>query len=397
LTPTDAALPEANRTNVFLVLLSLVGLAAWLFLTFGRAFFWLDPPGPAPPAPERFPDVDVIIPARNEAPTVGRTVRSLLSQDFPGRIRVTIVDDHSDDGTASAASEGVEVPAGRELTVHTAPPLQAGWTGKVWAMNAGLRLSATRDAQSEFVLFTDADIVHPPGNLRRLVARAAQPDEQGHPRDLVSQMVRLHCATWAEKLTIPAFVYFFRMLYPFGLVNRQQSRTAAAAGGVMLVRRAALERIAGLESIRSELIDDCALAARIKKRGPLWLELSGETVSLRVYPRVRDAWAMIARSAFTQLRPSVLLLAGTTVGLSVIFVLPPFMVAFGGRIAASLAAVSWCLMTLSYLPTIRMYNIHSLWALSLPFSSLVYLGATLDSARRHWIGRGGAWKGRHAG
>jgi hopene-associated glycosyltransferase HpnB len=389
--------PEAHRANVFLILLSSIGLAGWLLLIFGRAFFWLDRTGPLPPAPDRFPDIDVIIPARNEAPTVGRTVRSLLSQDFPGRIRVTVVDDHSDDGTASAACEGVEVPAGRELTVHTAPPLQAGWTGKVWAMNTGLRLSATRDAQSKFVLFTDADIVHPPGNLRRLVARAAQPDEQGQPRDLVSQMVRLHCVTWAEKLTIPAFVYFFRMLYPFGLVNRQTSRTAAAAGGVMLVRRTALERIGGLESIRSELIDDCALAARIKKGGSVWLELSRETESLRVYPRVRDAWTMIARSAFTQLRQSVLLLLGTTVGLSVIFVLPPFLVAFGGRISASLAAVSWCLMTISYLSTIRMYDIHPLWALSLPFSSLVYLGATLDSARRHWSGRGGTWKGRQAG
>jgi hopene-associated glycosyltransferase HpnB len=241
----------------------------------------------------------------------------------------------------------------------------------------------------DLLLFTDADIAHHRTNLAELVARL-----EGERRDLVSLMVRLRCRSWAERLMIPAFVFFFAMLYPFAWSNDPRKKTAAAAGGCVLLRRAAYQRIGGFAAIHGALIDDCALAQAVKTSGgSLWLGLTQQTVSLRPYPRMSNIWRMVARTAYAQLRYSPLLLAGTLLGLGVTYLAPPAL-AFTGGVGGWLAATAWAAMTLVYLPMVRFYGLSPLWALLLPVTSLVYLAATLDSARRYWRGAGGEWKGR---
>jgi hopene-associated glycosyltransferase HpnB len=304
-------------------------------------------------------------------------VASLLNQDYPASLHVILVDDHSEDGTADvarAAAAGSLRPEG--LTVERSPALPQGWAGKVWAMRTGVE--AAPDAA--YVLFTDADIEHPPGGLRQLAALS-----EAERLDLNSLMVRLHCETFAERAAMPAFVYFFRMLYPFRWVNDPGRGIAAAAGGVMLVRRAALERIGGLAAIGGELIDDCALAAAIKAGGHrIRLELADEARSLRGYGAAWNVWRMIARSAYTQLRYSRPLLAGVALAMTLVFLAPPVLA----------LAAAWALMAASYVPALKYHGRSPLWAPALPLVAAFYLGATLDSARRHWAGRGGEWKGR---
>jgi hopene-associated glycosyltransferase HpnB len=272
------------------------------------------------------------------------------------------------------------------LTVERSPALPQGWAGKVWAMRTGVE--AAPDAA--YVLFTDADIEHPPGGLRQLAALS-----EAEGLDLNSLMVRLHCETFAERAAMPAFVYFFRMLYPFRWVDDPGHAVAAAAGGVMLVRREALARIGGLAAIRNELIDDCALAAAIKSGGNrIRLDLAEEARSLRGYGTASGVWRMIARSAYTQLRYSPLLLAGIFVAMTLVFHVPPVLTMAAEGPARWIAAGAWALIAASYLPALRYHGRSPLWAPALPLVAAFYLGATLDSARRHWIGRGGEWKGR---
>jgi len=360
----------------------------WLYLLFGRGGFWREGvPAPAPTL-VRWPSITAVVPARNEAPFIGEAVRSLLTQDYAGDFSVIVVDDHSDDGTSEVARAAANsLSAGERLGIVQARALPPGWTGKIWALSEGLAEIERSDPETELVLFTDADIVHHATNLRELAARI----ETG--LDLASLMVKLRSESFAERFMIPAFVFFFEMLYPFAWIRDPAKRTAGAAGGCVLIRRDALQRIGGIQAIRGEIIDDCALGRAAKQGGRIWLGLTGATRSLRPYPTLGDIWRMIARSAYAQLGYSPVILVGTVLGLALAFLAPVAVSLFGGE-AAPLGLAAWAAMSLAFLPTLRLYGRSPVWAPLLPAISLVYMGATLDSARRHWLGKGSEWKGR---
>ncbi|MBI1776120.1 MAG: glycosyltransferase [Proteobacteria bacterium] len=378
-----------------LLAIGALALAFWVYLLAARGGFWRERVAPACPPPPQWPEVVAVVPARNEAYSIGRAVHSLLTQDYPGRFRVIVVDDHSEDETAALARRAA-ADAGQSdrLEVISARPLPQGWTGKLWAVAEGLERAETTAEAAGYALLTDADVVHAQENLAELVARAERDS-----LDLVSLMVRLQCETFAERALIPGFVFFFQMIYPFRWVNRSARKTAAAAGGCMLVRRRALGRIGGIASIRGALIDDCALARAIKAGGSIWLGLASETVSLRVYRGFGDIARMVARSAYTQLKHSPVLLALTIVGTALVFLGPPALAlgsffVDGAGLAGGLGWGAWALMTLSLLPTLSYYRVSFIWALALPAIALFYLAATLQSALQHRLGRGGQWKGR---
>ncbi len=359
------------------------------------------------------PTVCVVIPARNEADVLPITVRSLLQQDYPGEISIIVVDDHSTDGTADVARAAAQAlhpdrSQGRSLQVLQAAPLPSGWTGKLWALEQGTQL-AMQQSDWDFLLLTDADIEHDRLNLRRLVTKAKSDD-----LELASVMVRLRCESFWEKFLIPAFVFFFQKLYPFPWVNDPHKRTAAAAGGCILIRPVTLKRIGGIAAIRQALIDDCALAQAVKAKsnhpssqtprhdspsnGRIWLGLSTSTRSLRPYPDLKTIWDMVARTAYTQLYYSPLLLVGTLFGMILIYLLPP-LITMGGAITghwniAGVGLVTWGLMAIAYWPTVRFYGLSAAYALCLPAIAFFYTLMTLDSAIRHWRGQGGSWKGR---
>ncbi|HEY1503193.1 MAG TPA: glycosyltransferase [Stellaceae bacterium] len=363
------------------------GLVAviWAYLLLVRGFFWSTRLAASAPAPARYPQVVAVIPARNEAEGIGRAVASLLDQDYPGELSIVLVDDHSDDGTAEIAREAAR-GRGERLTIVAARSLPGGWTGKLWALSEGVRQITS---PPDLYLFTDADIAHHRSNLRELVARL-----EAERRDMASLMVKLHCESLAEKFLIPPFVFFFALLYPFSWSNNPRKATAAAAGGCVLLRRSAYERIGGYAAIKGELIDDCALAAAVKKSGgSIWLGLTQVTESLRHYPDIADIWNMVARTAYTQLAYSPLLLAGTVLALVITYIAPVLLL-FAGGIAALLGLAAWFIMATIYAPMLRFYNRSLLWAPLLPAAASVYLGATIASAWRHWRGRGGEWKGR---
>ncbi|CAN7637469.1 glycosyltransferase [Trinickia sp. LjRoot230] len=378
--------------------LSLVSLAIWCVLLFARGGFWRTRPAAPLPAvladaQQGWPAVVAVVPARNEADVIAQAVRSLLAQDYAGAFHVTVVDDHSTDGTADAA-RAAALALGRpeRLSVIAAKPLPAAWSGKVWAQSQGIAAAKSLGLPADYLLLTDADIGHPPDALAQLVVRATV-----EARDLVSLMVRLRCDSFWEKALIPAFVFFFAKLYPFAWVNNPRKRTAAAAGGCMLVKRTALEEAGGIESIRAELIDDCALAARIKHRGtgghPIRLDVAARSVSLRPYDSPREIWHMIARTAFTQLRYSPWLLAGTLVGMTLIYLVPPAAALVLGAPGWP-AWIAWAAMCCAYAPMLRNYGRTPYWAPALPLVALFYVGATLASALRYWRGKGGQWKAR---
>jgi hopene-associated glycosyltransferase HpnB len=379
-----------------LLALSLASLAAWVYLAFLHGRFWraevrLEPGAPAAPVDGRWPPVVAVVPARNEEEAAPRSLRSLLAQDYPGPFEVVLVDDQSEDATAERARALAGV--GVRLAVVGTPPRPAGWVGKMWAVHTGVAEAARRRPDAEYWLLTDADVEHTPGNLRRLVAKA-----RNERLDLVSLMVRLHCERGFERLLVPAFVYFFQKLYPFPRINDPRSRTAGAAGGCMLVRADALARAGGIEAIRGEVIDDCALGKALKARGPIWVGLGPGEYSFRPYPRLADVWNMVARSAYTQLRHSPLLLTGAVLGLVLVYLVPPLL-ALGGPLhgspAAALAALAaWGLMAWTFQPTLRDYGRSRWLGLALPAAGALYLAMTVDSARRHHRGRGAEWKGR---
>ena len=348
-------------------------------------------PHAAPKAklPVPVPRVVAVIPARNEAAVVGRAIASVVRQQYPGRLDIVLVDDDSSDGTAEAARQAA--PAGA-LKIVRAAPLPPGWTGKVWAMAEGVRHAHAM--QPDYFLLTDADIEHPPENLAGLVVRA---ESGGY--DLVSYMATLRCRTWAERALIPAFVFFFFMLYPPAWVRSTRRATAGAAGGCMLVRRARLERIGGLASIAGELIDDCALSREVKQGGGrVWLGLSPETQSLRAYATFGEIGRMISRSAFTQLGYSLVLLGATILGLAITYLAPPLVAVYGisdnSSYLAGLGGFAWLLMSIACVPVLRYYRLSPLRAPLLPLVAAFYLGATVHSAVAHWRGQGGMWKGR---
>jgi hopene-associated glycosyltransferase HpnB len=388
-------------------------VAIWLYLLLGRGAFWLagrqldDAGGAAPqpgqataPRPAPWPAVTAVVPARNEADMVPLSLASLLAQDYPGPFSVVLVDDHSDDGTAQAARDVAAAMPGTaaagadpaRLVVLPAAPLPAGWTGKLWAVSQGVAYATSGAAPPEYLLLTDADIGYRPDALTSLVLRA-----RTQRRVMVSLMAKLRCDSAAERALVPAFIFFFQMLYPFAWVNRTSgahAATAAAAGGCMLVRRDALAAAGGIESIRGALIDDCALGARLKQQGPIWLGLTERVRSLRPYPRVNDIRRMVARSAYAQLRYSPLLLAGTVLGMALAYLAAPLLALAGAGPARWLGVLAWALMAVSFAPTLRFYGRSLAWAPALPAIAVTYVLFTVDSAWQHARGRGGMWKGR---
>jgi hopene-associated glycosyltransferase HpnB len=410
-----------------------ISAAAWVYLVAAHGGFWLTsqrlPPGAAngtAPVPGAWPPVAAVVPARNEAESLPVTLPALLAQDYPGKFRVFLVDDSSDDGTGAVAAELGEKAArdgGAPLTVVTGRPRPDGWAGKVWAMAQGFAAAASEAGQApgtaaaagagetpevsappEYVLFTDADISWAPHALRDLV-RSAEADD----RALVSQMALLRAETRWERVIVPAFVYFFAQLYPFRTVSDPGSRTAGAAGGCMLIRRAALAEAGGLDRIKGALIDDVALGTLLKRNGNrTWLGLTTDIRSARPYPDLASLWHMIARSAYVQLRYNPLLLAGTLIGLLVLYAAPVagtvaalIAVATGnkgsGTALAGLAGFAgWALMTASYLPMLRLYGLSPFRAPTLPAIAALYAAMTADSARRHYSGRAVSWRGRTA-
>jgi hopene-associated glycosyltransferase HpnB len=380
------------------IALSLLSLIIWGVLLFARGGFWRTQPAAALPLPSADslgdpPAVVAVVPARNEADVIGPALTSLLQQHYAGSFHVIVVDDHSTDGTGDAArAAALALQCPERLTVLPAKPLPAGWSGKVWAQSQGIAAVKALGLPADYLLLTDADIGHPPDAVAQLVARA-----RAEGRDLVSLMVRLRCDSLWEKALIPAFVFFFAKLYPFAWVNNPRNKTAAAAGGCMLVKRSALEEAGGIESIRDALIDDCSLAARIKHRGngghPIRLDVAADSVSLRPYDSPREIWNMIARTAFTQLRYSPWLLAGTLLGMTIIYLVPP-VAALSLGVRAWPAWMAWAAMCCAYAPMLRYYARSPWWAPALPLVALFYVGATVASAVRYWRGKGGQWKSR---
>jgi hopene-associated glycosyltransferase HpnB len=374
-------------------LIAAISLAIWVYLVFARGWFWrlraFDSDQAIVVSLDRWPRIIAVVPARNEAETIGREVVALAQQDYPGEFSIVVVDDHSEDDTAELARRaGAEGGASERVSIHTAAPLPAGWTGKLWALHEGVT-QAAKDAP-EFYWFTDADVLHAPDTLRRLVARA----ESGK-LDLASLMVMLQTKTLPECALIPAFLYFFLKLYPPSWIADTDARTAGAAGGCILLRCSALERIGSLASIRGEVIDDCALARAVKKNGgTVWMGLTRTSVSLRAYGSFGEIRDMIARTAFTQLRYSALALLGALVAMFFTYLAPVVVLFARDSIARILGAVAWVLMSLSFLPTVRFYRLSPFWAPFLPLSAIFYSYATWLSAVRFWHGRGGQWKGR---
>lgn len=343
-----------------------------------------------PAVQAEWPAVAVVIPARDEAELIGKSVGSLLDQDYPGPLSVFVVDDDSRDGTAEAARRAVRARE-REPTLTVVPgqPLPPGWTGKLWAVKQGVARAVAQEPPPEFLLLTDADIAHAPDSVRWLVSHA-----RAGGYALTSLMAKLRCKSFAERLHVPAFIYFFQMLYPFRWVAQAKSGTAAAAGGCMLVRADALNGAGGIDGIRHALIDDCALAAKMKAVGPIWLGLTERVQSLRPYDDFAEIRSMIARSAYAQLRYSPWLLLGTTLAMLLVFVAPPALAIFAHGLARWLGLGAWVLMALSFLPTLQFYRQSSLWAPALPAIALLYTYYTLYSAYQHARRRGGQWKGR---
>jgi hopene-associated glycosyltransferase HpnB len=376
------------------LVLAAAALAVWIYLLAARGGFWRarerDENWPQGADPPRWPDVVAIVPARDEALCVGQCVTSLLRQDYPGGLSIVLVDDESSDGTAAIASAAAaSCGAEGRLKVLTGAPRPPGWSGKVWAMSQGLDEACRRAPPPERLLFCDADIAFAPDALSMLVRRA-ETDNCA----LASLMATLRCDSPAERALIPAFVFFFRMLYPFAWVNDPRKRAAAAAGGCMLADRQALLRAGAFQAMRGALIDDCALAALMKRQGPIALALTRRVVSLRAYPRFADIGAMVARSAYAQLGYSPMRLVGMAAGMALTFFVAPAAALFASGAAALIGLAAWIAMALAFQPMLRFYGRATCWGLALPLIAVAYLAFTLKSAYLYWRGRGGLWKGR---
>ena len=365
-----------------------LSLAIWIYLYFWHGDFWRIPTmRTCHLRPQRV--VVAVIPARNEADVIGAAVASLLTQYFVDPLHIVLVDDGSTDGTGEAARLAArELGREQNLTILTGTPLPAGWTGKLWAVSQGTQEALKH--QPDYLLFADADIQHDAGHAAELIAKA-EADEL----DLVSHMVLLSTSNRAERALIPAFVYFFLQLYPPQWIASAEHQTAGAAGGCILLRPQALERIGGHAAIRSEIIDDCALARAVKESGgKIWLDLTDKTRSIRPYSDASEIGRMISRSAFNQLHHSTLLLIGTLFGLAITYVVPVAALLSGSWIAAILGLAAWFLMSKTYEPMIRFYGLRRRWAVGLPLIAIFYAGATFHSAIQYWRGKGGVWKGR---
>ncbi len=386
-----------------ILIIVIFNLIIWIYLLIFRGKFWLADQRLLPTSEteinniEYWPSVSVIIPARNEAKLLRGTLNSLLNQDYPGNLKIILVDDNSRDDTGLVARCTAQQSKNfTKLEVISAADLPSGWTGKLWAMNQGINYAKQQIPYPDYFLLTDADIQHSSTNIRQLVVKAEQEDLA-----LVSLMVKLQCETLAEELMIPAFVFFFQKLYPFRWVNNPQKSTAAAAGGCILIRQQVLDEVGGIEVIKNALIDDCALAKAVKQKSTnkkIWLGLTSETKSLRSYPDLVSIWNMVARTAFTQLNYSPFLLVVTVIGMKLVYLIPSLGiilgVIFGWWEVLAIALLARLLMFLAYLPIVRFYQLSPIYAMGLPTIALIYILITIDSAWRHWRGRGGYWKGR---
>ena len=374
-------------------------LLVWLYLVAARGGFWLsaerDGALPAAILPSdsvlsAWPAVTAIIPARDEAACVGDTVASLLRQDYAGEFSVILVDDQSRDGTARVAQEAAAALGSADrLTVLPGRALPGGWTGKLWAQQQGVEQASAAPQPPAYLLLTDADITYTPDALTSLVARA-----EAGGLVLNSLMAKLRCKSFAERMFVPAFIFFFQMLYPFAWANNPRRATAAAAGGCMLVRRDALAEAGGLAAIRTALIDDCTLAKLLKRRGPIFIGLTERVHSIRAYPEIGDIRRMVSRTAYAQLRYSPLVLLGTVLGLALTYLAPVALAIFASGLPQFIGLFVWLLMALTFMRTVRFYGLSRLWAPALPLIAAIYMAFTLDSAYQHARGRGGMWKGR---
>ena len=377
----------------FTFILSAISLLIWVVLTFLRGTFWqvraFDDDASQPESLTGWPRITAIVPARDEAEAIAQTVESLVKQDYPGELRVIVVDDHSEDGTGALALEAAKrAGAAERVEVLPAAALPAGWTGKLWALQQGVEKAVEHAA--DYLWFTDGDIKQAPDALHRLVTRA-----ETQNLDLISLMVLLKTKSFPEKLLIPAFLYFFLKLYPPKWIANPKSKMAGAAGGCILLRRNALARIGGLAAIRGEVIDDCSLARAVKRSGgALLLGLTKKSVSLRSCTKFSEIRDTIARTAYTQLGYSPLLLAGALVGMFLTYGVPVIFTFSAQPAVWRLGLVAWALMAITYLPTLHFYGLSPLWAPALPAAALFYSYATWLSAVRYWMGRGGQWKGR---
>ena len=367
-----------------------LSLAIWIYLVFARGGFWLgrerdDENSALPPVP---PQVAIVVPARNEAENIAQSVSSLLAQDYPA-LSLVLVDDDSTDGTAEIARRtAAALGKADRLTIIKSGALPPRWTGKLWAVKQGIAAAEEKFAP-KYLMLTDADIVHAPDTARWLVAHA-----EAHRLVLTSLTARWRCENLPERVHIPAFIYYFEMLYPFAWVNRPDHPMAGAAGGCMLVRADALRAAGGIDVIRDALIDDCALAGAMKKQGPIWLGLTDRVVSIRPYTTWGDIRRMVARSAYAQLNYSPLTLAGTVAGLVLTYLVPPFMALFASGYAQLFGILAWALMAISFQPILRFYRLSPLWGIALPAITFLFMLYTLDSAYQYAAGKGGAWKGR---
>jgi hopene-associated glycosyltransferase HpnB len=370
--------------------LAIICVVVWLYLIAGRGNFWLcgvrDSGRPLGET-GRWPAVVAVVPARNESEYIASSVGSLLRQEYAGALSVIVVDDDSSDGTAAEAMNAAASVPGRRLAVVNSKGPPPGWTGKLWALNQGI--AAAESLQPEYILLTDADIEHAPDTLAWLVSQSST-----RRFVLTSLMAKLRCKSFAERAHVPAFIYFFQMLYPFSWVCRSRSKTAAAAGGCMLVQTDALASVGGIASIRNALIDDCALAEKLKAVGPIWLGLTDRVHSIRPYETLADVKRMISRSAYAQLRYSPLLLAATVASMTITFIVPPLLTIFAAGMPRFFGLIAWLAMALSFMPTLRFYQLSRLWGVAFPVIALLYLYYTLSSAYLFVRGQGGQWKGR---
>lgn len=372
------------------IFLAALSLSIWIYLSAAHGGFWRVNRfmAPAASAVQDGTLVVAVVPARDEADVIAPCMTSLLQQ-HGAAVHVVLIDDSSSDGTASVALAAAQAAnLAHRLTVIPGLPLPAGWAGKLWAVQQGVEKAISLNPG--FILLTDADILHAPDNLQRLLSHA----ETGN-YDLVSLMVKLHCQTFAERALIPAFVFFFLMLYPPSWIANPGRKTAGAAGGCILIRPDALIRSGGIAAIRHEIIDDCALAARVKRSGGrVWLGLTSDTHSIRPYTSFTAIGRMISRAAFNQLRHSALLLLVAVLGLAITYLAPPVLLLSHHLLPALLGAVAWLLMAICFWPIIRLYRLNPLWTLLLPAIAFFYMGATVHSAFKFWTGKGGEWKGR---
>ncbi|BDA39799.1 glycosyltransferase [Candidatus Atelocyanobacterium thalassae] len=382
-----------------------LSIVAWIYLLLFRGGFWLNNEkiDKSSYHLNNYPSVCAIVPARNEATFISTSLKSLLEQNYSGNFSIILVDDQSTDNTKNIAKESVKnCSNSNNLHIISGVPLISNWSGKLWAIKQGIDKANQLKNKPDYFLLTDADIEHHKNNLEELVTKAKRENLA-----LVSLMVKLKCESLWEKLLIPAFIFFFKKLYPFAWVNNYYKKTAAAAGGCILISRSILEEIGGVEVLRETLIDDCSLAAFVKKKlrdnkkyanQGIWLGLSEETLSLRSYDRLEPIWNMVARTAYTQLNHSPFMLVGTLVGLVFIYLIGPVGFTYGllvhDETLIVLGIINWFLMTVAYMPTIMLYECSPLWALSLPFITSLYAAMTFDSALNYWRGKGGRWKGR---